>query len=60
MYLVNLKKKRGGRLWQVMNDTSNMAEYEISSSKLNFLFFVKTARKFIIKEISLTVVTKDI
>lgn len=60
MYLVNLKKKGGGRLWQVMNDMSNMAEYEISSSKLNFLFFVKTARKFIIKEISLTVVTKDI
>ena len=43
-----------------MNDTSKMAEYEINSSKLNFLFFVKTARKFIVKEISLMVVTKDI
>ena len=41
---------------------SKMAEYEISLSKLNFLFLVKAARKFVIKEISLTVVVvkKDI
>ena len=42
-----------------MNDTSKMVEYDTSLSKLNFLFLVKAARKFIVKKISLTVVTKD-